>query len=189
MQARGSDRSLARAASEDKTDQQLMDDVLSGHSGAALLMAEWARQVAVHRVWGFDSAEDIVQSTMVILVRNLREGKVQRDNLKAYVRRIAKNLCISSYRKARVRRCTVSLEIEPAAAKVGLDIPTDTTGLMTLRWALDQLEEACREIITLAYESGLSRREIAAKLGIGESAAKVRLFRCLKKARDLVCAE
>ena len=47
------------------------------------------------------------------------------------------------------------------------------------------MDEDDREILGLRYVKGLSFDEIAASLGIGLSAAKMRHFRALERARPL----
>jgi len=148
-------------------------------------VAEWARSVAAHRVWGFETSEDIVQATLLAVVLNLRDGSFKGGDLRAYVRRIAKNMCISSYRRLKSRGEHVSLETW-----------TDTSMLRTpgdhierravLNRVLGQLNKGCREILLFAYVQGFSRKEIGERLGVSEEAARAKLFRCLKGARALL---
>ena len=158
---------------------------LDGHTGTVRIISEWARSVAAHRVWGFENAEDIVQATLLALVQNLREGKFSGGNLRAYVRRIAKNMCIDTYRKARARGNHVSLEEsgrQHPARRPGDEMEHSNM----IERILERLSEACRRIILLAYVHGYSRREISFRLGISEEAARVRLFRCIRNARALL---
>lgn len=163
--------------------QSIADGFLDSHPPTVALVTEWVRVVAAHRAWGFDSPEDIVQDALLALLCNLRKQRFQQGDLRAYVRRITKNLCVSSYRKARTRRGHVPVTDETPA-------PAASTGALSLertsmaRRVLDGLDEPCRELIIQAYLRGFSRREIAARLGISETAAKVRLFRCLERARS-----
>ena len=156
--------------------------LLANKSEAVFTVTGWARSVIAHRVWGFESSDDIVQETLLALLRNLREGRFTGGNLRAYVRRIAKNLCISRHRKIRGRGAHLPLEEDAPVASASGTAKAMECAVMVGR-ILRGLDEACRRLMVLAYIEGLSRREIAVRLGISEAAAKVRLFRCLEKAR------
>ncbi len=164
---------------------RVIEDFLAGRQEVVAMVAGWAREVARHRAWGFDSPDDIVQATLLGMVGNLRAGRFGGGDLRAYVRRIAKNLCVSSYRRARTRRGEVSLETQESEASVAPAAGLDAERRAALGRILALLDEACRRIIVLAYLHGQSRGEIAQRMGISEGAAKVRLFRCLEKARAL----
>jgi RNA polymerase sigma-70 factor (ECF subfamily) len=55
-----------------------------------------------------------------------------------------------------------------------------------VRAALDQLSEGEREVLVLRYLEGLSTREIAATLGVGDSAVKMRHLRALDRLWSLL---
>lgn len=57
---------------------------------------------------------------------------------------------------------------------------------LTLERALDQLSPALRSVVVLREVEGLSLREIAELLGIGASAAAVRLHRARRMLRDIL---
>jgi RNA polymerase sigma-70 factor (ECF subfamily) len=58
-----------------------------------------------------------------------------------------------------------------------------------VRAALAQLEERDREVLVLRYLEELSVREIAATLGIGEGAVKMRHLRAVDRLRDVLAAD
>ena len=155
---------------------------LGGERWAVDMMAAWARKVATHEAWGFETPDDIVQATLLALVQNFRRGAFAEGNLRAYVRRIAKNMCVSSYRKSRSRGEHVALEavsLVADAPESGEEVEQRTT----LARVMEQMGEECRRIVTLAYVHGYSRKEIGEELGISVEAARVRLFRCIQGAR------
>lgn len=155
---------------------------LANRPEVVVQVAGWAKSVVQYRLWAFESPEDIVQETLLALVQNLREERFKGGDLRAYVRRIAKNICISSYRRLRTRgtHLPVCEEISvPSSRDAGPEIERQAM----LQRILERLDEACRQLITLAYAYGIGRKEIAQRLGISETAAKVRLHRCLEKAR------
>jgi RNA polymerase sigma-70 factor (ECF subfamily) len=149
------------------------------------MMAGWAMTVAVHGAWGFETPDDVVQATLLALVQNFRDGRFHGGNLRAYVQRIAKNMCITHYRRVRARGEHVSLEDTthaPASRLSGEDMERR----VMLNRILDRLGENCRRIVLMAYIQGYSRKEIGERMGISEQAARVKLFRCIRNARDMM---
>lgn len=51
---------------------------------------------------------------------------------------------------------------------------------------LSSLEPACRELIVMRFRDDLPYRRIAERLGKGEGAVRVQMYRCIRRARDLV---
>lgn len=165
--------------------EAIVEGFLAGRPDAVGTIRSWADGIARHRAWGFDSPEDIVQDAMLALTRIFRSGTFVPGDLRAYVRRVVKNLCVSSYRKSVVRGTAVDADVERPDLATPDGAETIAVGAMARR-VLDLLEEGCRRIVVLAYIEGLGRKEIADLLGISETAAKVRLFRCLERARQAV---
>jgi RNA polymerase sigma-70 factor (ECF subfamily) len=169
---------------------RIVTGLMASDPDAVEEVAGWARVVAGHHAWGFETPEDIVQDTLLALIRNVRERRFSGGNLRAYVRRVAKNQCISSYRKARTRGVQVPLNGDaPGVSKTVSPGGEDMERSAMAHRILESLDETCRHLITLAYFQGLSRREIAERLGISETAAKVRLFRCIERARAMQAGE
>ncbi len=159
-------------------------DLLARDPAAVERITGWIRDIAEHRAWGFESSDDLVQETLLAVIRNLQAGRFAGGNLQHYVRRIAKNICVSSYRRSRVRGRELPLEEAPPLSASGNE-SVRMEGRLMVQHILDKLDERCRRLIRLAYYEGLARREIAERLGISESAAKVRLHRCIERAREL----
>jgi RNA polymerase sigma factor (sigma-70 family) len=163
-------------------DDPIILGFLEGEPNAIRLLTRWAEGVARCHAWGFEAPEDMVQATLLALVQNLRQGRFRGGNLPAYVRRIAKNVCLGAYRKSRVRQGLVPLERSDPDSYAANPSPGPDLSSMLDR-ILQGLDPACRTLIVMAYLRGLRRSEIARQLGISETAAKVRLFRCLARAR------
>ncbi len=177
----------AQGESDDTRDaigsREIIAGLLENRSGAAKLIMNWIRPIAENRAWGFDSAEDIIQETLLVIIRNFRTGGYQQGNLRHYVRRITKNICISSYRKAKVRSGQVPLdETQPLPSSGDTGKQLENRAMMSR--ILESLSDECRRLIFAAYFEGRSRSEIAHTLGISEGAMKVRLSRCLARARS-----
>jgi RNA polymerase sigma-70 factor (ECF subfamily) len=163
----------------------IVQGFLDGRPEDVRQVAAWAKIVAEHRVWGFETSEDTVQATLLAVVQNLRDGRFKGGDLRAYVRRIAKNMCITNYRRLKSRGEHVSLDRAPDPPAPGAS-GSDIEHRVMLDRILDQLSQGCREIILFAYVQGFSRKEIGDRLGISEESARVRLFRCIQNARALL---
>jgi RNA polymerase sigma factor (sigma-70 family) len=164
-----------------------IEDFLAGRPEGVRQVASWARAVAAHGAWGFETPEDVVQATLLAVLNNLRVGHFTGGDFRAYVRRIAKNMCITDYRRLKRRGEHVSLDDVPGVADTRTSAER-AERLTMLDWILERLHEGCRQIILLAYVEGLSRKEIANHLGISEGAARVKLFRCIQNARQMLDA-
>jgi len=171
-------------ANEDGETDRLIGEFLDGRLEAVRTVADWAKSVAAHRAWGFETPEDVVQATLLALVQNLREGRFKGGNLRAYVRRIAKNMCVTNYRKIRSRGEHISLDesTHRPPARLSSD---DVERRALLNEILGRLDESCRQVLLLAYVQGFSRKEIGERLQISEEAARVKLFRCIRNARAM----
>jgi RNA polymerase sigma factor (sigma-70 family) len=184
---RDTPRDTGREGDFPHDDGAWVDEFLAGRPEGVKRVASWARSVAAHGAWGFETPEDVVQATLLAVFSNLRDGRFTGGDFRAYVRRIAKNMCITDYRRLKTRGEHVSLD--------DLDGVPDSNAsgeraerLSTLDRILGRLQENCRQIIVLAYVEGFSRKEIGERLGISEEAARVKLFRCIQNARGMVDA-
>jgi RNA polymerase sigma-70 factor (ECF subfamily) len=98
---------------------------------------------------------------------------------KPFVFAIARNLLIDRYRRARI------IPIEGVPDLEAIDIASEEPGpdrsviardeLRHLQAALDQLPPRCRQAVILKRVKGLSRQEIAERMGISERTVNVHL--------------
>ena len=182
-------RKAARSFAEiDAASDTLIAGFLQGELSAMRTIAGWAETVARYEAWGFESPEDVVQATMLALVTNFRDGRFAGGNLRSYVRRIAKNYCVTSYRKMRSRGEHVSLD-DLTSGLAAVPAQIDGEDKVSLEAVLDELDDGCRRIVLLAYVQGHTRHEIARQMDISVEAARVRLFRCLQRARAIAQGE
>lgn len=122
-------------------------------------------------------AEDVAQETFVRAFEALTRFDPERP-FAPWILKIAANLSLS---RLRSRRATVPLE-DGMAREAG---PEETAGRALegerLRAALARLDPEDRALLALRYHEGMRVGEIARTLGIGEGAAKVRLFRARER--------
>jgi RNA polymerase sigma-70 factor, ECF subfamily len=123
-----------------------------------------------------EEAEDAVQATYLNACRSLKGGFVPRAD-SAWLLRVAHNVCItrlrSSGRRARLEWAQDSEVLEQTVAA-----PERTAEeLIGLPEALATLPELQRRAILLREWQGLSYREVAADLGLTQSAVETLIFR------------
>ena len=130
-----------------------------------------------------DGAEDVLQETMVRVVRyagRYRPGSKPR----AWVLSIARN-CAKDLLASQAPRGSVSLDSEEGeyARNTLSDDKSDFETGVALKDALSTLPQGDAEIVKMKYCCGLSYKEIAAALEIGPAAANKRCQRALKRLR------
>jgi len=113
-------------------------------------------------------AEDITQETWLRAVAHWRRQGLP-DVPLAWLKTVAKNLLLNTYRRAR----PVPLDSSPATAAL-------------VNWGLARLGRDQAELITRFHLEGASTAEIAADKGLSERAVEGRLYRARQKLRHHV---
>ena len=126
-------------------------------------------------------AEDVAQEVFIKVYRGLPDFRAT-SSFSTWLYRITVNTCKNELRH-RSRRPTL---LEPDLESLGILLPTVPSAERaviareqrdTIQKALDRLSETHREVLILRDAQGLSYEEIADVLGIGLSAAKMRVRR------------
>jgi len=159
----------------------------AGDNGAGTLLEQLYRQPMLRFCWGYlgraEDAEDMVQE---IFYKVLASAEVP-DNFRAWLYRIARNVCLNALRSRGRRRDALVL---PSDSRIAGDTTGDLTRLVKAEFRsrighlLAALPAEQREALRLRYVEGLSRAEIAYVLELPEAAVKTRLFEGLKKLRE-----
>jgi RNA polymerase sigma-70 factor (ECF subfamily) len=137
-----------------------------------------------------DRAEDVLQDTYVRIWNRAATYDPMRASPIAWMAAIARNRAIDEVR----RRPLVSIEDTPQALDVPaegldpLDAAQQSEELRRLNDCLQALEDERRQIVLLAYHSGLSRDELAARFGHPVGTIKVWLHRSLAQLRKCLGA-
>ena len=177
------------------TDEALIEDIRSGGS---------AREDALKRIYllpglresvfryilehggSRQDAQDIFQESIVLLDRNLREGRFEgKSALSTYFVAIAKWRWVTVQRQQ--GRYT---ELAPAHYDAEVDSPEADTIRSEYRElfleALAQIGDRCRELLQL-YQLEYSMEEIAQKMQYGSAdVAKKEAYRCRMRFRELL---
>ena len=125
------------------------------------------------------AAEDLVQDTLVVLVRRWRKsGAVDSE---AYVRRILYSRFVDGWRRRRL------LELPWAAPpdSAGDDEVVTATDRLTLRDALARLTPKQRAVLVLRFYEDLTESQTAAALGTSPNTVKSQTRVALQRLREL----
>jgi RNA polymerase sigma factor (sigma-70 family) len=138
--------------------------------------AGWIYGYCLRRLRSPEEAEDALQTTYLQAYRSLEQGFEPRSD-SAWLFRVAENVCLSrlrsSSRRAQLERLQDVAVLEEAVAAPHR--PADE--LIGLSDALATLTAQQRRAILLREWQGLSYREVAAELGLGQSAVEALIFR------------
>jgi RNA polymerase sigma-70 factor (ECF subfamily) len=146
-----------------------------------------------------EDAEEICQEAFVSVIRHL-SGFDSRSSFQTWLFRIAINKSRDFLAKANAAKRgrgqkAISLDAEDPATGLKIDAPSrapspdgalmNAEQMDSLRRALDQLGDPCREIIELKYFGDLSYGEIASALALNPKTVSSRLSKCLDKLEVL----
>ncbi len=168
---------IQRAATGDRT---AFDD----------LYRRYARSVfglALRRLGDRGRAEEAVQETFTSIWRSAGSYRVERGPGAAWLYAIARNAIVD---RARARREAPMEAPDLATDEPG---PADRAEEGWVSWrvhrALDELPAREREVITLAYWSGLSQSEVAEFLGVPLGTVKTRTRAALHRLAEILDGE
>jgi RNA polymerase sigma-70 factor (ECF subfamily) len=172
----------------DATDAQLLA-LVAGRDRAAFetLYHRYVRSVfglALRRLRDRQRAEDAVQETFAAVWRSAASYRPERGAAAAWLYAVARNAIVDRMRM----RVEPPAEIpDAAAAEPG---PADRAESAFVSWrvhrALEELPEKEREVIELAYWSGLSQSEVAGYLNIPLGTVKTRTRSALARLAGLL---
>jgi len=129
---------------------------------------------------GLEGAEEVMQDTFMAVLR-AAESYEPRGLFRAWLMRIARNICLSRMRAEKVRRRVIvesGPDVEPAAdGPTGAERAEAHEGQAALRRLIAGLPERQREALALYAFEGMSYREIAATLEAPTNTVKTLIHR------------
>jgi len=160
----------------DPTDENLLERVgRRDHDAFELLYRRYSRSVlglALRRLGDRGRAEDALQETFTAIWRAAKTYRPERGPAAPWLFAVARN---SISDRGRARREPPAEAPDEASTKAG---PDEQAELSWLSWrvhsALELLPDHERQLIELAYWSGLSQSEIASLVGIPLGTVKTR---------------
>ena len=173
---------------EERTDQQLVEACLQGHREA---FSELVRRhqdsvfgLAVGMTRNGDDAADMAQDAFIRAYTKLEQYNPD-YSFKSWLLRICANQTKNLFRKRTRRRKAEESHLNEDAVLESEDVPD----FQALEDALAQLPPKFSAPVRLKHMEGLAYEEISAILGIGVSAAKMRVMRGRKQLAELLSHE
>lgn len=153
-------------------------------------------RMALRIVKNQELAEDIVQEVFWRVWRRSSSFERERGRVAQWLFGVAHNLCIDELRRMRSRPISVYEDVEHPLIQ---QLPDERTDVASEAWQseqrrvitdmLDQLPEAQRQAIEMAYFGGMSHQEIATKLNRPLGTIKTRVRLGLHKLKSLLSAK
>jgi RNA polymerase sigma factor (sigma-70 family) len=149
----------------------------------------WVQSVVHGGNWRFSDAEGVAQEIQLRLLQIVRDDRVRDPGgFQKFVYSVAKHTCVRIYH--RERRAGPSED--PAQHEERLRSETDPQDDLerqerfeTMMYVFQRLPGACRELWGWVYGEKLAAAEVGEKLGISVNNVRVRVHRCLQKARAI----
>lgn len=144
----------------------------------------WSKQVKAPR----DEILGIYNEAFAAMILNIQQDRLRlplKSTLKTYLFAIGRNKCLRWIDKQmKDRHEFVDFAEEPTVDLSSLKLDFDPTLGEQVHQLLQQLNESCRELLTLIYLKGWHQEAIIDKMAIpSPEAYRKRKFDCLKKLR------
>lgn len=173
------------------SDGELIQRAAEGDRGAFDdLYRRYARPVfglALRRLGDRGRAEDAVQETFASIWRSAKSYRPERGPGAPWLYAVARNAIVDGART----RADVPADVPDVASDASG--PADRAEQSWVSWrvhrALEELPERERDVISLAYWSGLSQSEVASYLGIPLGTVKTRTRAALQRLADALAEE
>lgn len=171
-------RLVARIQNRERGWEQLFDQLLAPH-----VPAVHARCQAYLR-----NAEDAADATQETLFRAFRAIDRFRGDaaLRTWLFAIADNQCHTLARKRARYRLDPDLEPHLAQTLETADVARPQAEADLVQWGMSQIAPGGRDVLQLRYFADLPINEVATRLGIGLSAAKMRLYRAQEQLAGMI---
>ena len=166
------------------------DGFLAGDPDAVRIVRGWVAAAVYRAGWNLSDPEAAVQEIQVRLIEAARDGRIRPGaGFHSLVRTVARHHCTDVFRRERLRGRTEepdpASEERPSRGGDPYDKLERRERLDMLRFVFQALPAECRRLWRWVYADGLAAAEVAARLGISAVNARVRLHRCLEKARAI----
>jgi RNA polymerase sigma-70 factor (ECF subfamily) len=159
---------------------------LSGDAAAiGAIQSAVATVVRTFRRLRIDEHDDLVQEAMGRVFVMLRSGRFRGEAaLKTCAQRVARYVCLEHLR---LERLATQIDLESLPSRERWSGPEEALLLSEERRiglrALAALSPECRRLFHLIFIEEMTYREVATRLGISETAVKIRVHRCRRAGR------
>jgi RNA polymerase sigma factor (sigma-70 family) len=174
--------------------QQTHDGFRAGDAGAIAEVQGWIRQVVFGARWRIDDLEAAQQDALIELLGAVRNDRVRDPQaFQKFVWTVTKRVCLEHHRHGARRAESRSVAGEaddreeiPANVAAPEELLERSRELELLRYAYERLPDECRQLWRWVYGESWPAARVAEALAINVGAARVRVHRCLERARAYV---
>lgn len=143
----------------------------------------------LRRNWRNES--DLVDLRQELYVRLYEAGREALPaQTKAFMFRAARNLLINHVRRGRIVSIEAVADLDSLNVAIDMVTPEREVSareeLRRLQAGLDQLPPRCREVVVLRRIEGLSQREVAGQLGVGEDTVEKHMMYGMRALIDFM---
>lgn len=138
-------------------------------------------------------AEEIEQEVIILLYEKIVSGKFvlkEGTKLSTYMYAVGKNMYYKMCRKKGIVMNSIDGSFElPESVDIDIDnfLDDPKKNEKEVIGAIEELNQDCRDILTMFYYDKMSMRDISKKMGtISEDNVRKRKFRCLEKLRNVL---
>ncbi len=169
---------------------RIHDGFLAGEEEAVRAVQGWVEAIVRGGNWRFADPESLVQEILIELLELVRAGKVRSPGgFLKLVRTTARYRSVDAYYAQRRRQERESpdilLETHPAREEDPGRRLAHAERADVLVYVFQRLPEACRELWRRVYHQRRSSAQVASEMGITTNNLRVRLHRCLQRAREI----
>jgi RNA polymerase sigma-70 factor (ECF subfamily) len=130
--------------------------------------------------------DDLIQESYFRILKARAAGRLEMS--KAYFFTVARNLGYDHCRRRQTVRIDAVGDLRDLSVMApeasAADSAADDNDLSILSAAISALPERCREVVTLRRLSGLTHRQIGARLGISEKTSMAHMNQAMSKLRE-----
>ena len=184
----------ARPPEGDPGDADLVRRIRAGDRGAIADLYDRFRRPAfalARRILADDGlAEDVLQDVFLSVWRDLGAFDRERGSFSAWLMAAVHHKAVDAVRREesqRRRRARAETELALAAPTAARDVEEEVDSRLSsarVRAALEQLPDAQREALALAYYGGYTQREVAALTGAPLGTVKTRMLAGMRRLRE-----
>lgn len=168
---------------------RVLEEFRDGRPSALETVQGWIRAVLHGGRWRFGDPEAVAQEVLLKLLRIVGAGRIDDPRtFQKFVYSVTKNTCVTQYHRERRRATREQPDpgVEPPApdADPGRDLERRDR-LEAAAYVLQRISGRCRQLWDYVYVQGQPAEQIAETLGISVGNLRVRVHRCLARAREI----
>lgn len=161
----------------------------SGDSRAVDEVEERVRRIVSYRGYGIpiEQQEELCQDALIQIWQAVnKDGFDAERGFWGFVQVVSARRCIDWRRKKREARSEAGISLLPDPRRGPFRRLVAGERDKAVRGVLDELGAACRQVIDLRVAGDKSYSEIAEITGRSEQALRAQMYRCIKKARQII---